>query len=386
MFAALILQVLAFPFTSHGYDLLVAYVAGKNVAEGKSPYDGGIFHNPSYPSHVQGIGETPIWPLFLGAVHYASGGDIFVFNIFMKVPVILANVFLSLLLLKRGLGNPFFYLTNPLIVAISVLWGKPDSLATVIALLALFSRVRPAISAILFSISLNIKPLALGLVPVVAASLGPKRGILYLLLTVLLSLSIFLAPFLLMGWSLDTPLGGATSWLRQVGGVSPLNILEYFYGWSYGGYRLDTIPLGIVWLIVFSAASILLLIKAPLHEDRLWSLSLAYSSLFILGRPHVSEQNIIMLFVMLHLATGKPAGRVLWLTLLAYSILNFSIPQLLYPVWPNVTVDLYNATWLFDGYRLLARFAASTAFYFYYIREVYGVMRVEANSPRSFSY
>ncbi len=386
LFAALILQALALPFTSHGYDLIVGYVAGKNVAEGISPYEGGIFHNLSYPSQVQGIGETPLWPLFLGMVYAASGGDIFVFNIFMKVPVLLANVFLSLLLLKRGLEGPFFYLTNPLIVVITVLWGKPDSLATLVALLALFSRRRPIISAVLFSISLNIKPLAVGLVPLAASSMGLRRGVPYLFLTCLLSLAIFSTPFLLLGWSLSTPLAGAANWLRQAGGVSPLNILEYWYGWSYGGYGVDTTLLGIVWLLVFSAASIRLLIKAPIHEDRLWHIALAYSSLFILGRPHVSEQNLILPLVLLHFATGRPARRTLWLTLLAYSILNFSVPQLLYPLWPSVTVDIYNTTWPFDGYRLLARTSVSIIFYLSFIREIYRAMRLEANSTRPIGY
>jgi len=63
----------------HGYDLLVGYVAARNTVHGLSPYIGGHLPNPSYPPEIQGIGETPLWPLYLSLSYTASGGDLFTF-------------------------------------------------------------------------------------------------------------------------------------------------------------------------------------------------------------------------------------------------------------------------------------------------------------------
>jgi hypothetical protein len=57
-------------------------------------------------------------------------------------------------------------------------------------------------------------------------------------------------------------------------------------------------------------------------------------------------------------------------TLLAYSALNYSIPQLLYPIWPSVAIDLHNLTKDFEGKRILIRFVSSVIFYVLYISEL----------------
>ncbi|MEM3119716.1 MAG: hypothetical protein QXZ57_02160, partial [Nitrososphaerota archaeon] len=75
---------------------------------------------------MQGIGETPIWALFTGLVYLVSFGDIFLFNIILKIPIIMANIALSYLVMKRG-GDYLFFLYNPYLLLVSSIWGKPDN-------------------------------------------------------------------------------------------------------------------------------------------------------------------------------------------------------------------------------------------------------------------
>jgi hypothetical protein len=94
------------------------------------------------------------------------------------------------------------------------------------------------------------------------------------------------------------------------------------------------------------------------------------SSAFVLARSRVSEQNLILPISLIHLYSGRPIKTRLWATLLAYSALNYSVPQLLYPIWPTVTIDLYNLTKDFEGTRISIRFVSSVIFYLLYISEL----------------
>jgi len=94
------------------------------------------------------------------------------------------------------------------------------------------------------------------------------------------------------------------------------------------------------------------------------------SSAFILARSRVSEQNLILPISLIHLYSRRPIKTRLWVTLFAYSALNYSVPQLLYPIWPTVAIDLYNLTKDFESTRILIRFVSSVVFYVLYSSEL----------------
>ncbi len=370
------IQIACLPFFSHGYDLLVSYVAARNVAQGVSPYVGGDLPNPSYPSKVQGIGETPLWPLYLSLAYVASDGDLILFNAISKLPILFANVTLYFLLTRLRVQGAEFYLFNPAILMITVAWGKPDNVATLLAFSSLISIDRPVVSGVLMGVSVNVKPVALGMIPAMLAYLGIGRGARFLVTFSAASVLIFTLPFVLLGWDLSVPSSGLRNWLREAGGLNPLNLFELFYGWSYErGYNPYGELVSVPWIAASSAAAAYVALKRPRSSRELVWASLLGSSAFVLARSRVSEQNLILPMSLMHLCSGGPPRMRLWVALLAYSALNYSVPQLLYPIWPSVAVDLHVLTKEFEGIRLSARFFSSVIFYFLYVAELREVRR-----------
>ncbi|MCS7095002.1 MAG: hypothetical protein NZ988_04250, partial [Thaumarchaeota archaeon] len=307
IFTALLLPPLVV-FLGHGYDLLVSYVAARNVAHGLSPYEGGSYPNPSYPSEIQGIGETPLWPLFLSMVYSLSAGDTFLFNALSKIPIIISLFVLYFLAKRSKLEHEDFYLLNAFVLMTTVAWGKPDVLATTLFLLALLNVRRASLSVFLLAVSLNFKPLALGAVPAFVAYYGLRRGLTFAAALVALSSMIFFAPFVLLGWSASTPVTGTINWLADAGGLSPLNILEYFYGWSYAGINPHGFVVGVPWISAVVLSSALISLKNPRDFRSLAWLSLLGSTVFLVLRPKVSEQNLILPFMLIHWISGRPVS------------------------------------------------------------------------------
>jgi hypothetical protein len=362
------IQIACIPFFSHGYDLLVSYVAARNVAQGVGPYTGGELPNPSYPSKVQGIGEAPIWPLYLSLAYIAAGGDLILFNAISKLPVFFANAALYFLFRRLGVQGSEFYLINPAVLLITVLWGKPDAVATLLAVLSLISMDRPTISGILLGVSVNVKPIALGMIPAMLAYLGIERGARFMVTFSSASALIFVMPFVLLGWDLSVPSSGLRNWFKEAGGLNPLNVFELFYGWSYErGYNPYGELVSAPWIAALIAVAGYVALKRPRSRQEMVWAALLGSSAFILARSRVSEQNLILPISLIHLYSGRPIKTRLWVTLLAYSALNYSVPQLLYPIWPTVTIDLHNLTKDFEGTRISIRFVSSVIFYVLYI-------------------
>jgi hypothetical protein len=175
-------------------------------------------------------------------------------------------------------------------------------------------------------------------------------------------------PFVLLGWDLSVPSSGLRNWFREAGGLNPLNVFELFYGWSYErGYNPYGELVSAPWIAALIAVAGYVALKRPRsRQDMVWA-ALLGSSAFVLARSRVSEQNLILPISLIHLYSRRPIKTRLWATLLAYSALNYSVPQLLYPIWPSVTIDLHNLTKDFEGTRISIRFVSSVIFYLLYI-------------------
>jgi hypothetical protein len=325
---------------AHGYDFRVSYVAGRNVASGLSPYEGGLvegFLASGYGGYVQGIGETPLWPLYLGMAYLLSGGQIFLFNLFLKTPIVLANLVLAFLMFRLGRDGRYF-LYNPFLLLVSVAWGKPDNIAALLAVTALtaYGPIRSPLSA---AASLMVKPLTITAAPAYLAR--HRQSFTRIAAATALTAAMFFSPFIALGWSLETPLNGLSNWIKPAGGISPFNLVEAVYG--FGSY---TLPDGLELIGMLSPASILLLVIFALYYppkslEGVFRLGLLSSSLFLSLRPWVSEQNLLIIHVFLILVCGRLPNTSLWTIPLAFAAANLAIPQTLYLVRPTIIDELY---------------------------------------------
>lgn len=238
--------------------IFVSYVAGRNIVTGASPYMGGTvsgWMTEGYGPHVQGIGETPAWALYLGLSYFLSGGQVFTFNFLSKLPIIGANVALGYFAYSRGARGWRFYFLNMFLILTSATWGQPDNLATYLAMLALISSDSAITSALLLSSSLMIKPLAVAILPAYFGGLGLKSRfwmIQFILGTIMMSSVLFLCPFFVLGWPLETVISGIFNWFSPVGGLSVFNAVQIVYGTTI-------LPTSISWVAYLLPLSILLL-------------------------------------------------------------------------------------------------------------------------------
>jgi len=368
MLFSLLVQLVLSPFLAHGYDFLVSLVAARNVVSGVGAYEGGYEPNPSYGDAIQGIGEFPLWPIILALAYAAAGGNNFIFNLLYKLPIIASNITASRLLYKLGSDGWRDFLLNPYILFISAVWGKPDVIAALLGLYALTRAERIVFSALLTALSLNIKPLALPLIPAITAynitTAGVRTGAAFLALAIIFSIIIFLAPFQVLGWRIETPLSGLGNWFRIAGGLSPANILESIYEAGY-----YTLPDQLLWLGYLSPASLLIFSVLvitryrPRDKDSLAKTAFLGVFFFLLTRTWVSEQNLAMIFALYSLSSLTQIPKPLWTVSLVFAAINLTPLHVLYPIWPTIIIDYYNSLGWIDPTRLLTKFITSLLFY-----------------------
>jgi len=340
---SLALQLLLGFFMAHGYDYRVSYVAGLNVSEGRSPYIGGLvdgFLSLWYGRDVQGLGETPFWALYTGVSYILSGGDIYIFNFVLKIPVIGCNFILSYLAVKRGC-DPYFFLLNPFTLLISASWGKPDNIATLISIIPLLLPSGLLTASLLFSISLMVKPLSLPILPaLISKYTNPSRvrAIILMALTLLLSLTFFISPFIIFGWPIQTVLGGAGNWFKSAGGISPYSIVEALTGDTILPESL--VLLGYAPLAAVTFITILAFIRQPSSAEGAILMALTTSALFLSLRSWVSEQNLYIILTLMIFALGRLPSRLFWIIPTIFAAVNLSIFQNLYLVAARTFVQI----------------------------------------------
>lgn len=333
VFFSILLQFILALFLAHGYDFRVNYLAGRNVALGLSPYEGGYLEGSlaaGYGPYVQGLGETPLWALYAGLAYMASGGNIFLFNLILKIPIIIANVALSLLAMKNN-GDRYFFLYNPYILLVSTVWGKPDNVAVLLAVISIFTLHRFC-GPLLGAFSAMIKPLALAMTPSFIVAWWKEKEKLFIASGA--SLLMFFTPFILLGWRIETVVYGLPNWFRSAGGISPFNFVEAVYGTSTLPSWLEPISyLSVAFLMVIA---ILAIKRPPKNTSGVFRLALVSASLFFSLRPWVSEQNLLIILSLFIILCGKLPSRLLWIIPLVFAGLNLSIPQQLYLLYPSI--------------------------------------------------
>jgi len=359
---ALLLQLFLSIFLAHGYDFRVSYVAGRNIVEGLSPYFGGTASGwlaEGYGPEVQGIGETPLWALYLGLSYFLSAGQPFLFNFITKLPIFGANIALAYLVHSKGCKGWRFYLVNAFLILTTVTWGKPDNLATYLAVLSLTATESAVGSALLLSTSIMIKPLAVAILPAFFSRLRSKSkswSVKFVVSAFGVSGMLFITPFLALGWPFETVTSGFVNWFEPAGALSPFNVLEIFYGifalpsyWRWVGY------LAPVAILILTAYGFFRPAKDTLR------LGLLSASVFFTLRPWTSEQNLVIALTLFILINGEITSKRLWAVPLLFAFANNSLQQQLFLLWPGIvsTLDLlYRPV---NIYRLWLKFILASA-------------------------
>lgn len=87
----------------HAYDMRIFMATGYLVGTGQNPYVAqdltAVFQNSSFQG-MTSVGYPPPWPLVLGIIYhsvYALIPNLIVYNITIKIPIIMANIGLAYL-------------------------------------------------------------------------------------------------------------------------------------------------------------------------------------------------------------------------------------------------------------------------------------------------
>jgi hypothetical protein len=309
-----------------------------------------------YGSHVQGIGETPLWAIYLGLCYFLSAGQPFIFNFLSKIPIVAANVALAYFAYSKGIVGWRFFLFNIYLIVTSVTWGKPDNLATFLAVVALVATDSATSSAILLSTSLMIKPLGVAILPAFFLRLRTKPirwGMKFIVESLVVSAGMFLGPFVVFVWPVETVTSGFSNWFGHAGALSPFNIVAIENGTEqlpstlWIGYL---VLLGTLVLIAYA------MIRKPQNT---LCYALLSAAVFFTLRPWNSEQNLVMILVLFILLRGELPSRWLWIIPVMFAVANNAIQEQFYLLMPTLVDELNRLYAPFNIYRLWLKFFLS---------------------------
>lgn len=379
VFISLILQVSLAFFLGHYYDMRVFMATGYSVSSGLNPYEHhnlvDIFHNSLFQD-VPGIGYPPLLALLLGLIYRLSFNlipNILLYNFAIKIPVIIGNIALAYLvkhlLVKlnveknKAKGAWLFILFNPFILYTTSAWGQYDAVIVLLVLASLYFLHNNKIkgSAILFALSLSIKPIALPLIalPIIyTAKKSRGQAFQYLLIFALVLLFTSILPFYFFNWSLQPILSNLDAHFIVGGGMSYLSFLELVQGSYLIPESLQFI--GFIWIPALIVGYYLLHLTPHYSMEKLFQEAVIITFIFFLTRTWLSEPNInlILPFMLILAEKNKISWRNLnftWSIPIIFTFLNFSLPQLFFMIYPPILTIIGNLDNQIRSIRLIAR-------------------------------
>ena len=381
LLVSILLQLILGLFFGHAYDIKIFMATGYLVATGQNPYIlpdlRAVFHNPAFYG-LTSIGYPPPWSLILGLLYlisYAPTQGFLLYNLAIKLPIIVANICLAYLVkhilleqkVSAGMARKawIFLVLNPFLFYFTTAWGQSDSLVALITLaaLVLLTKQRLIGSSILLALAISLKPTP---VPVVLAVIvylwgSPWNRIARYLITITVStLILCVLPFFILHWSASPILNGWNTQFTVSGGMA----LTTLYELTAGTYALpgNWWLLGVLWLPAILIGALFL--KRGEHGliDLLKN-SLILILIFFLTRTWLSEQNLALILpmVLILVYLGELPGLALsavWILPLIFTVFNDSPPQLLFPILPDLMTRLLQWTDTFRATRLFARMLA----------------------------
>jgi hypothetical protein len=238
---------------------------------------------------------------------YPAFSSLFVYNLAIKLPIILANIGLAYLVtdILKKLGAEatiirkawIILLLSPLLLYFATAWGQFDSIVALLALLSLvfLNDGKANRSAISLALAVSFKPIAIPILPVVLIYLMGKslRQAISYSISFFASLILFcVVPFILFGWDPTPILNGWNFHFTTGGGMSFMTFFELLKD-TYqlpGQWWL----IGLVWIPALGIGIIALRHGVDGFIDLLKK-STGMIMIFFLTRTWLSEPNIILI-------------------------------------------------------------------------------------------
>ena len=374
------LQLALAPWFGHVYDMRIFMATGYLVGTGQNPYAAqnltAVFNNAAFQG-MTSIGYPPPWPLVLGLIYrlsYPAFSNLFIYNLAIKLPIILANIGLAALVaaILSSLGAEAktvrrawsLLLLSPLLLYFGTAWGQFDSIVAFFALLSLLCLYQGKTnrSAGLMALAVALKPTALPIVPVALLFLLGKsvRGaVRYLAIFSAAMIVLCVAPFIIFNWDPSPILHGWNAQFSVAGGMSYMTFFELLKD----SYQLPDQwwLLGLAWIPALGIGLYILRRGIPDERDLLRK-SAGMILIFFLTRTWLSEPNLILIlpFVVILSSLGELNTLVLaavWILPLVFTVFNMSPPQLLFPRFPDAMAALLKLDENFRTGRLIIRTA-----------------------------
>jgi len=384
VFVSVLIQALVGAFLGHYYDQGVFMATGYVVGSGGDPYKPielvRVFENPRLIGFVPTIGYPPPWALVLGLIYHVSYGlvqNVFVYNFATKIPIIAANVALAYLVKnillnlqadrKKAEAAWLFLLFNPFLILTTAAWGQIDSVAAVLCVAALFqlSKGYSKTSGILLGASVAIKQVAVPLVPLpllFSERLSSRRNLWFSLAFLATVLTLWVAPFFLLGWSIPSTPMDVTSRFGIAGGMTLFNLAEILQG-------SPTIPsslwfLGYLWVPALLIGYYFVYRNPPRTSQDLVCKAIGLTLIAFLTRSWLSEPNVNLILPLVLIAAGlnkidKRSLHLIWIIPLVFMIVNNAFPQLFFLIYPTVLDSLAQFDAQFGAIRFAVRFAVA---------------------------
>jgi hypothetical protein len=374
------IQLVLALFFGHYYDMRIFMATGYLVGTGQNPYVPqnltAVFNNSSFQGMTT-VGYPPPWPLMLGLLYrivYAVFPNLLVYNLAIKIPIIMANIGLAYLVAEilKNLGAEaatirrawIFLLLSPFLLYFASAWGQFDSIVALLSLLSLvlLHAGKLKSSTLLLALAISFKPIALPILPVALVYLLGKslrQAINYSVGFVTGVILFCVVPFIIFGWDSNPILRGWNAHFTVGGGMSYMTFLELLKG-SYslaGQWWL----LGLAWIPALCIGILALRPGIKGFVDLLKK-STALILVFFLTRTWLSEPNVILIlpFVVILTSIGELDGlalAVVCILPLIFTIFNASPPQLLFPGFPEAMASLLKLAEDFRIVRLVTRIA-----------------------------
>jgi hypothetical protein len=330
--------------------------SGYIVANGDAPYGlfpaSQIFDHQGFFEVLPGLGYPPPWGLFLGLVYlivYKSTSNIFVYNLAVKIPGILANIGLAFIMekiaiqegIKRINSNRIFhfFLFNPYFIYISAVWGQFDSVVIMLVILAInyLLYCKWIKSSLLIALATSLKIIPLLLFPMYLIFLRRNHkslsGIKFVSTYMAALIVLSYLPFKILNWDPGIIISNLDFHFNRVGCFTFFNFFDLLFS-------KEKIPPGLEFLGYLWIPALVFLyygLSKTKLENRIDLFRWASSIIFItiLTRSWVSEQNIILLIPLIILPTlvfnkNWKIISLVWILPLIFSIINTSPFQMFF--------------------------------------------------------
>ena len=172
--------------------------------------------------------------------------------------------------------------------------------------------------------------------------------------TLVVSAGMFLAPFVVFGWPINTVMNGFSTWFGHAGALSPFNFVAIATG-------TEQLPSSLWWtgyLVIFGTLAMIAYATVRKSQNTL-SYALLSSAVFFTLRSWNSEPNFVIILMLFILVRGKLPSRWLWAIPMIFAVANNALQQQFYLIMPTI-VDEFNSLYAtFDIYRLWLKFFIS---------------------------